>query len=91
MKKQMLDKGRKIALEVNKVSSYGGFNNVSLEVDEENFFRYIDSCVWSNVISLNDCIGLIRRQMGMNYSTSFDKYFWENNKEMLRSYFFQES
>jgi hypothetical protein len=84
----MIDTGHKIALEVNKVSKSGGFNNVTLEADENNFFCYSDPCVWSNVISLDDCIRLIKRQMGMNYSTSFDKYFWENNREMLRSYFF---
>jgi hypothetical protein len=37
----MIDTGHKIALEVNKVSKYGGFNDVTLEVDENNFFATV--------------------------------------------------
>jgi hypothetical protein len=81
----MLHTGYKIALEVNKVSETGGLYNVRLEIKEELFFLYSDPCVWSNVLGIDNCIGLLKREVGMHYNSIFKRNFWDNNKELIFS------
>jgi hypothetical protein len=84
-KPNMIATGHAISEYVNN-----GLKNARLIMDENRFFYFRESCVWSSLTSLNDCVRrlVLETNEKLNNKNHQNPYFWKHNELIIRKYFY---